>query len=530
MRRDPSALTGATFDVLVVGGGVYGACAAWDAVSRGLETALVELADFGGATSANSQKLIHGGLRYLQKGQLRRVRESSRERRAFLRIAPRLVAPLDCVVPTYGHGLHGAEALRAALALNDALTRQRSRDRVASPTRRGRVLTREEVLRRFPTLPVEGLTGAGVWTDGLMRSSERLTLAFVLSAADAGAVAVNYVKAARPLVRSERGGRRRVVGVVARDELSGSDLEVRARVVLNAAGPWSGALAAAAGGRYPAGAFRLARGFNVVLDRALVDGVAMGVRGPTSDAVGSGGGALVRRLAPARRYFFLTPWRNRTIVGTRYLPHDGAPDDARATADEVEGLLASVNAAWPAAELRTAEVTAVQCGLLPLRAAGGAAEIADDHRLYDAALWDGPEGLVTLSGAKYTTARAAAEEAIDLVCARLRRGGPGRTATTPLLHATPWPVSREDDAEELPPHGTFALPPAQVVHAVRHEAAVRLGDLVFRRTDLAAAGLPAPGALDAAAAAMGAELGWDEERRRREVTDVEGTMARFSGA
>ncbi|MFN2432373.1 MAG: FAD-dependent oxidoreductase [Gemmatimonadota bacterium] len=526
MRRDPRALAGGPFDLLVVGAGVYGSCAAWDAAQRGLSVALVDRGDVGGETSANSQKLVHGGLRYLQKAQLWRMRESIRERRAFLRIAPALVRPLACVLPAYGHGLRGREALRAALALNDLLSRDRNRADGAlplAPTHHvppGRVLTREECLRLFPDLPREGLTGAGVWSDGLMRSSERVTLAFALAAAGAGAAVVTYARVLRLLLETGSGGPR-VAGALVRDELEGGEVEVRARAVLNAAGPWGGELARAAGGAYPPGEFACARGFSVVVDRDLVGDVALGIPGRAGDAVRSGGGPLSwRRVAGERRVFFLTPWRGRTVVGTRYLPHAGPLDAVRVSAREVAEFLSAVNAAYPAARLLPEEVTFVQRGLLPLRAGAAGLEIADDHRLYDAPLWGGPAGLVTLRGVKYTTARAAAEEAVDLVCARLRVAARGRTASTLLPHATPLPVPEgEAAAGELPPHGT-APSARQVLHAVRHEGAARLSDVVLRRTDAGAAGPPAPGVLEDVAAVMARELGWDETRRRCEIEEL----------
>src|SRR6266508_4849390 len=134
MQRDPSALVGSEFDVAIIGGGICGAAAAWDAAQRGLSVALLERDDFGQATSANSLKVVHGGIRYLQHLDLARVRESSRERSALLRIAPHLVHPMPVLVPTFGHGLRGAEALGAAFALLNGLTADRNRG-VTDPDR-----------------------------------------------------------------------------------------------------------------------------------------------------------------------------------------------------------------------------------------------------------------------------------------------------------------------------------------------------------------------------------------------------------
>src|SRR6185312_6461503 len=194
MRRDLSALSTGEFDLLVVGGGICGAAAAWDAAQRGLSVALVERGDFSGATSAESLKVVHGGIRYLQHLDLPRVRESSRERSALLRIAPHLVHPFPFVVPAYGHGMRGPEALAAAFLAWAVLTADRNRG-IPDPDRRvprGRIVSRREVLDWFPQLEQKDLTGAGMFWDGQMYNPPRLVWSFVRSALRAGAVAANH--------------------------------------------------------------------------------------------------------------------------------------------------------------------------------------------------------------------------------------------------------------------------------------------------------------------------------------------------
>src|SRR5580765_5077678 len=160
MKRDVGALEGKTFDLLVIGGGILGATTAWDAAQRGLSVALVEAGDFGSGTSWNSLKTIHGGLRHLQRADLAGLRESVRERRALLEIAPAMVRPLPFLVPAYGHGAKGREALAAGVVRADLLSRDRNRD--LPPDRRiapSRVLSRQAVLELVPALPAHGLTG-----------------------------------------------------------------------------------------------------------------------------------------------------------------------------------------------------------------------------------------------------------------------------------------------------------------------------------------------------------------------------------
>ncbi|MFI4947109.1 MAG: FAD-dependent oxidoreductase, partial [Burkholderiales bacterium] len=238
MRRELEALEAREWDVLVVGAGIHGAAVAWDAAQRGLATALVEREDFGSGTSWNSLKTIHGGMRHLQRLEIGSLRESARERSTLLRIAAPLMAPLPFFVPCYGYGARGRTALAIGLALNDALTRDRNRG--LPPERSipdGRTIGAAEALRLLPGLEPRCLTGGALWHDAQLRSSERLLLAFVHAAADSGAAVANHAEAVELLRAGER-----IAGAAVRDALTGRTLEARARMVVNAAGPWADAL------------------------------------------------------------------------------------------------------------------------------------------------------------------------------------------------------------------------------------------------------------------------------------------------
>ena len=182
------AATEHEYDVVVIGGGITGACAAWDAATRGLSVLLLERADFGSATSAHSLKILHGGIRYLQHLDFRRLRESCRERSAFLRMAPHLTSPKPFVVPTYGQGLQGKNVFRAAFALLRFLTADRNRN-ISDESQKipnGSTISRDEVLRRFPGVNANGLTGAAVFHDGMLLNPPRLIFEIVQTAKDAG--------------------------------------------------------------------------------------------------------------------------------------------------------------------------------------------------------------------------------------------------------------------------------------------------------------------------------------------------------
>jgi glycerol-3-phosphate dehydrogenase len=548
VRRQPTLLGTTEYDVLVVGGGIFGVCAAWEAASRGLRVALVERGDFGHATSANSYKIVHGGMRYLQHADLPRVWESCRERSALLRVAPHLVRPMPILVPTYGWGMRGKPILRAGFAVYDALTTGRNRG-IRDPGRRiprARFLSRQEILRHYPDLPQEGLTGAALFYDAQMYNPPRLTLAFLQAAVEAGAHAVNYAEV-QEFLRSGN----RIRGVVLRDFLEGGRIEVRARVVLNAAGPWAARLAEQLldldfGGERPT----FSRDVGLVTRKQLPSSLGLACPTATRDAE-----SVLDRGA---RHLFLLPWRDFTLVGVWHGVYAGSPDDLTVTDDELQSFVDDANHAYAGLALTADDVVMVNTGLILF---GRADQGGDEHSFGKRSLLvdHGPrglEGLITLVGVRATTARAAAEKAVDLTFTKLgQQRPPSVTEHTPIwggyvtsvtglaaaltaLH--PWLVapvaaalaqnhgSRVDEvlalAEADPrlrqPLGDSSVLAAEVVHAVRREMACTLADVVLRRTDLGTAQDPGRAALEMCATLVAHEKGWDKQRRLRELADL----------
>jgi glycerol-3-phosphate dehydrogenase len=548
VRRDLARLDAAVYDVLVVGGGIYGACVARDAAQRGLKVALIERGDFGGATSHNSLKLIHGGLRYLQHGDLTRIRQSAREQRIWLSIAPHLVRPLEFVLPAYGHGLRGPEALAAAIWLYERLTR--SERRALPPERRlppGARLSAAACRERIPGVPDARLTGGVAWHDAQMLHADRLLLACLEDAAATGAEVANYVAAEALL-----GPQDRVEGVRARCTLSGDALALRARVTVNACGPFALGLLQ---GTRAATDLRsgLTRNMNLVTTRPLFPDHAVGVSSRRrADALVPRGG----------RMYFITPWQGRAVIGTSHLPFDGDPDAYGFSENDIETFLEEINAAYPPAGLGRDDVLYCYAGLTPAAAEARGSEVRRSRRgqLVDHAAQGGPQGLVSLQGVKYTTARLVAEAAVDLACGKLaRKAPPCRSATTPLPDGRDFvslaalerevAIATDDPAELrrlLQAYGAGYrrvleaaaadrrarlwsgddLFQCRVRHALRHEMALRLEDLVLRRLEHVALGQLSEARLGWAAAAMAAARGWNEARRASELTAVRLALAR----
>jgi glycerol-3-phosphate dehydrogenase len=493
VRREISRLADSTFDLLIIGAGIHGACAAWDASLRGLAVGIIDRDDFAAATSANSLRIVHGGLRYLARGDLPRSIESIQERSALLRIAPSLVEPLPVLVPTHGTGMRSRSAYRAALALNDLVSLTRNHglepDRLIPP---GRIISRRECLDLFPgfeTIP--GLTGGALWYDARLRQPERLVVSFLRSAAGQGAIAANYVQADHLAVRAGA-----VEGASVIDRLSGRQFQIRARAVLVSAGPWTaGLIATATGSRISTPVRSHALGVNVVLKKRLAD-VAVGVQalsGPDQDPVCGG-----------RRFLFMAPTGNSTALGTWYSASRGT-DAASAIDSGVQSLLEEWNQACPGLPLGPDDVVGSQSGWLPLKGGhetGRLDALAERSRVVDHGRSDGICHLVSLEGVKYTTARRVAQRAVDRVFQALGRRDPGcRTSMTPLNTG---PVGADQD----------------ILHAVNQEMAIKLADVVFRRTTLGDAPGPNRARVLAAARLMGGELGWDSQRQEAEVEEV----------
>lgn len=551
MRRDISALAERDFDLVVIGGGIYGVSVAWDATLRGLSVALLERGDFINATSANSFRIVHGGIRYLQHADLPRVRESSHERRTLLRVAPHLVEPLPIIIPTYGRGLQGRSAMAAGFRLYDALTFDRNRG-IGDSSRRipgGRLLRSAEVLELFPSLESDGLTGGALFHDGQMYNPTRLGFSFLRSAVERGAVAANYAEVRDLLASGDR-----VHGVRVRDNLNGDSFEVRAKVVVNAAGPWSeGLLAGRRLALSPAGTY--SRDACFIVRRRPEHRFGLAVPGQTRDP-----DAIVSRQA---RHLFVVPWRDVTLIGVWHVVHRAEPDDFTVTADDLEDFIDEINQAHPALDLSIDDVAAWNAGLVLFGDnAPGARDLSygKRSRVVDHQKTHGIDGLITAIGVRWTTARTVADKVVRLASRKMGRQTPASgTDTTPAfggsiehmpdfmaeLERTPPPslaaagpdalyrlgrnygseVARiARYAESVPGGGdrlgTSDVLRAEVIHAVREEAAVRLGDVVFRRTDLGTAGDPGDEAITECCELMASELDWSDDRRQREFADV----------
>jgi glycerol-3-phosphate dehydrogenase len=404
-------LSSRRFDVLVIGGGIIGAGIANEAARTGLSVALVDRADFGSATSSASSKLVHGGLRYLRLGDFRLVREAHQERRALMRtVAPNLVRRLTFLLPLYPDGPYRRLAIQTGLWLYSTLARERL----------GGVLSPERAARSVPRLRLEALEGCGVYSDAWTHDA-RLCLANVRAAADRGAVVLNYAEVVELAAANGRVGRATV-----RDALGGASVEVKARSVVNATGPWIDRVRTLEDAK-AAPSSRLSKGVHAVV--ALEEPWSAALIIPHSRV----------------RVSFAVPWEGMLLLGTTDTLYEGDPGEVTATAEDVRQVLDEASVALEPNVLRPELVRSTFAGVRVLPGTEGSTASARRETV----LLRGRKGMLTIAGGKLTTYRRIALDALDELRSDLGLGRLDRRPT-PLPGAADLHVAAQRIARAHP--------------------------------------------------------------------------------
>jgi glycerol-3-phosphate dehydrogenase len=517
-------------DVLVVGGGITGVGCALDAAARGLRTGLIERDDFASGTSSKSSKLVHGGIRYLQQREFALVYENLAERRLALENAPHLVRILPFLIPILTRdGLIDrriARGLGFAMWMYDLTGGFRIR-------KIHKRIDRDEAMRHMPTLREDNVASAYLYYD-CRTDDARLTLCLARTAAARGAAVVNGAR----LVGVDKDSAGRVRGATV--EADGTTFAVRTRTIVNAAGVWSDDVRALDEGEHPA-SIRPAKGIHITVPWERV----------RNDI------AAIVPVPKDKRSVFVVPWGDFTYVGTTDTDYDGPVDDPQCTPDDVDYLLRALNFAISEPVGRE-EVLGTWAGLRPLLRSASSTRTADLSRRHAVRATD--SGVVTITGGKLTTYRRMAADAIDTVV-KIVGTGRRRSPTKHLALLGAEGFERPGDTNEpslhehlagrygteasavldlvQADHGTAdsralgeALVPglpylrAEAVHAVRHEMARTLDDVLSRRTRarLLARDASAAAAGDVAAL-IGPELGWDAAEAERQVQSYRAAVA-----
>ena len=502
--RDPLSLRN-HYDVAVIGGGVHGAAVAWEASLTGAKVCLFEQDDFGAGVSANSLKIIHGGLRYLQHLDIKRTRAYAREQEQLLSWFPHLIQPLPCVMPTYKDWRKGRWSMRAGIGLYELLAGHRS-----LPS--GKVFSRDKAQSFVGSVWRDEMTGGALWFDAQAYNGERLVLSYVLSARASGADVVNHMRVDG--IEAVNGALRLELS----DQLNGSAGAIIADHIVNAG-------ASGFGSDDEPGAQTYVRAVNLVLNRSFAN-TAVGVQLP-GDTQFAGG-----------RLLFITPWRGSTVVGTWYFPDRSEPVITRG---ELTACLRDLSTAVPGEQWSEDEISLIHVGRLPVNSDG---QLLENPRVFPSKVW--PQ-MTNIIGVKYSNARLVAQEYIARKYGKPRRERIvyGAEFADPDRYRNDlrqrWRSALDDETlshlyrnygdicdrifpADLPRApmriGGSSIFVEEIEHACEHELAYTLQDVLIRRTGLGELMRPPEDIVSVCARQLAKRYNWDESRVQKECDDL----------
>ncbi len=531
MKRFIETYNNENFDIIIIGGGISGAAAAYDAACRGLKVALVEKNDFGSATSAATSKLIHGGLRYLANLEFGLVRESLKERRILSDIAPNYVYPIPIMIPGYEDNKYNKWKLKSGMMLYDLLSFDKGHTKDDSKKIPNHIsLTREEVLKLEPALAWDNLSGAIIYYDCINIFPERLTLAFIKSAVNYGASVSNYSKVEDFIYKDSN----IITGVKVRDLINNKLAEINGTLTINCAGPWADIVLNLAKKDSPHHQIRRSEGIHIITKKIFNK-------------------HIVAFATPEGQHFFIIPWRGFSIIGTTDKDYTGNPGDYSVKKESIEELLLQVNRSLKGIDLKYSDVIHCYGGLRPLveSQTKNSYESSRKYEIFDNSA-DGIEGLITVEGGKYTTSRHLAEKVIDVVRKKIDKKLKKTITDKEYLYGSEindiktflekiksenkdfdertieylgknygtqykeiLNIAKEKKILSVPLNNDGEIL-AQVVYAIRNEMALTLSDIVLRRTGIGTLGDPGGKTLRKVASIAAKESGWSILKKYKE--------------
>lgn len=510
MKRDLEIMSMKEYDVLIIGGGINGAAIAHDAALRGLNVALVEKKDFGWATTSATSKLAHGGLRYLKNFELGLVRESLRERRILAKITPHLVYPIPFMIPLYKTGNKKVK-IKLGMILYDLLSYDKNwagHEEQKIPSHK--MLSPKEAIREEPRIIRDGLTGAAKYYDYQILSPERLCLEFILTAAGNKADVANYAEAERIIVTGNKAN-----GTIVRDRTNGKEYEIKAKVIVNATGPWLDEMIKTYDKEHKP-VIRGTKGIHIITQKICNNAIVLATK--------------------EGRSFFIIPWRGHSLIGTTDKDFNGDLENVYATEKDVLDLIRETNETYNS-NLSIKDVAYSYAGIRPLiKEEGKETEISRKYEIRE------DRGIIHIAGGKLTTARSLAEKTVDLIVKKQSKKAECRTKETPLRGSTTSHAQylkehlnnrRDRNVIEHLIH-TYGSKyekvlklvendevKAQTLYAMEEEMALTLEDVMLRRTGLATTGYPSINSTIKVLETMSSYYGWGKAKKEEEIIKLE---------
>ena len=497
ISRSPETAESEHYDIIIIGGGIYGAMLLLEAAQQNQRALLLERQDFGAETSYNSLRIIHGGLRYLQTLDFVRFWESVAERQWLLGTFPDLVKPMPCMMPLYNKGVKRPSVLKAALLLNDLLSAQRNKNVPATNAiNNGRILNATETRQLFPGVINDALTGSALWYDAHAPDTQRIIMETLHWACSLGAQAFNYVEVTDVLKSGNT-----VSGVRASDKETGKTYEYRCNTVINATGPHTRKLSE-----------RFDRDIPELYRPSLAWNIRFNCPTPSSHAL-----ALTPERPGALTYF-LHPWKGRLLAGMWHEPYKGKIINPPVPGEKlIENFIDDMNLMMPDANLSMDNIEHIHAGYLPVTEEGGT-KLTKRAVIYDHGSKGGPKGLYSITGIKFTTARKEAERTLKYILGKTnlnRKNRPNQTDAAEITCAGyDWMPTAEDTSWKN-----------DVKALIKNESVLHIDDLIYRRTSIG----DNPDRVRALAEEIANLFDWDEQRKQLEVSTLMSKETKFHG-
>ena len=499
MKRDINKLCSTKYDMVIIGAGIQGAVIAYKAAYQGYRVCIIDKSDFMSGLSSNSLKIMHGGLRYLQQFDLKRMRASIKSRKIMMASAPSNVKPMGFFMPISPKKHFQKLFSQTALLINDVVSFDRNKGLSDNFIPGGKVLDRRDCQSILPQNLWDKSAGGFYWFDAIAQNTEHLGITFIKEAVRLGADAANYLKAERIDTFENK-----VRKIIVRDELTNKTIEISTGLIINSAGPWIDSILLNSGfikGR-PS---NLVMGLNIVIKEKLIRKEGVCIQG--SDKLFD----VQSQHKFFQRGYFFVPWYHRTMIGTYYRPCSGHPDEFQITRKDFDEFLNIVNSLGFIRKLNFSDICFYHAGLLHGKQTSRKSTYALKSKT-DILVHNNPKGMISVKTTKFTTAPDIADRVLKLV------SGKSKIKTQNIHPVNPTSFNGFYNALKRPTK-------KEIRYFIDNDMAIKLSDIIFRRCNFGHFGCPEPTDLNRLACDMGELQGWSDKMIASEISNV---MDRYS--